>query len=319
MANAYTNDVHEFWGDRAWPDDDQIRGFTFLARAALDIGQALFRDEWLGSEPYLSLPPRALPKLPSVPLRLTTFPRSAPPSEPPAARAEDAIAAPDGPWWRSEYLGAGLALPEPKTIERDEAAERMLTEARLRWDEVMRATVFFLNSKRLQASWRGLYGGAFFDIPDTDWNTESLIAQRRFVLCRMHPQQAFTGPLDGPVFIYVSTASLRTLLAELNACHPSNQAIEAPTPADDSGHDVQLDAPRYAEFRAALIAKMQDDPDRAKPENRHLDKAGVRRWAKTEFGLSFDHTDAERSVIMRSVEFAHGWNKGGRPRKTVGQ
>lgn len=315
MANKYTNDLHEFWQDRAWPDDDRYRGFTFLARAMLDIGHALFRDYWTGGEPYLSLNPRPLPlPLPS-PMSLPTIPgplRLSPNSVRPRALAADAKAEPDdGPWWNNGSLA-------PKIIERNPEADRILLEARGRWGDVMEATTFFLNRGRLESAWRGLYGGAFTALADTDWNSEIEIIRRRFQLCRITPsrEQAFTGPPDGPAFIYIKTDSLQSLLAALNTAHPSQRADDAtaidaepvePTAPALSGHEA---------FRLALIAKMRDDPHREKPENWHLTKDGVRRWAKEEFGLGWDDTDAERKVIMHSsLGFEHTWNKPGPPKK----
>lgn len=314
MANIYTNDAHEFWRDRAWPDDDQIRGYTFLARAMLDIGHALFRDKWTGAEPFLSLAPRPLPAISMRPV-------IPPPLVPTAALAQDAKEAPDdGPWWRKDGIGL-TPSPSPKTIERDIEAENALAEARARWDEVMAATAYFFNASHLDCAWRGLFGGGFRPVPDTDWNTERHISWRRFLLCRMNHQQAFSIAADGPVFIYVTTASLKALIDKLCAVHPeateAQEAEPAPVEVPESEGATEGNAPRYVEFRAALRARVVADPYRLAPENRLMNKQGVRQWGKAEFGLSQDTVDVERSEVWQALAsegVEHVWNKGGRPK-----
>lgn len=239
MANIYTNDPHEFWGDGAWPSDDPMRGYTFLARAMLDIGRVLFRDEWIGTEPYLSLTPRALPRpFPSIPqpLRLPILLE---------AKAEDAKAAPDEPWWKGEF-GTSLAAPEPRVIERDEEGDRMLAEARARWDRVMDETARSLNASGLKSAWRPLLGGAYYDIPDTDWNSENPFVSwaPRFLLCRIDPRRTFTNQPAGPAFIYVRTASLQEFLAQHGQPHAA--ALPAPPAPVVKSPSGQSDQTRFA-------------------------------------------------------------------------
>ena len=77
-------------------------------------------------------------------------------------------------------------------------------------------------------------------------------------------------------------------------------------------------APRYDEFREAMIARIKDDPQKTKPENARMTKPAVKRWAADEFGLSGEATEAERASIMRALRgFPHVWDKGGRPRRAV--
>ena len=129
---------------------------------------------------------------------------------------------PNIPWWRASSLG-GLGSPaSPAVIDHDEEALATLVAAQSRWGQVMDATSLYLNAGLLAGNWRGLYGGAYLEIPPTHWNTEEEINRRRFLLCRMDPRPefAFTGRLDGPGFIYVTTQSLRAVIDLLNRNHP---------------------------------------------------------------------------------------------------
>ena len=251
--NIYTNDPHEFWSERPWPKDDNRRGFIFLARAMVDIGQAMFPEDWLGHEPYLSLTPRplpALPQIPKIPLPLVVAPRIDQPTE---AKAEDAEAEPAGPWW----AGGTLLAPPPeavRTIERDEKAERILKGARDRWDKVMDSTLDALDSGELVSSWRSIYGGPYFDLPDTHWNMEDRqISWRRFVLCRMDPRLefAFTGPLDGPGFIFLKAATLAKLMGRLNGDTATAASAEV---LSGIGGPSDAESPDHAQTRIALAA-----------------------------------------------------------------
>ena len=318
MANIYTNDQHEFWGDRAWPNDDPVRGYTFLARAMLKIGGALFRDEWIGTEPYLSLSPRALPILPEIPKPLLRLPAQ------PEAKAEDAKAAPDdGPWWRRDFLASTTIAPAPLAIERDEEGERILAQARARWDEVMDITVRCLNGGRLKSAWRGLLGGAYYEIPDTDWNSENPFYSwaPRFLLCRIDPRRSFTTEAAGPAFIYVSTETLQDLLAALDRCHPegplcATQPPEASHVPSEILEDGGKPKPKVKAFKDAFEAMI-----RANPNEKKMNREAGAAWAQADFNLGPTQYRTAREFVfskLRDEGFEHVYDQSGAPRKERG-
>jgi hypothetical protein len=159
-----------FWRDPSrWPRD--TASHVFLARAAHEMGKALFRADWTGGEPCVEL-------MQSIPVEGSS---------------------------RRQHSVKKLWAEIHSTIAQDRKDKGPALE---RFSKVQEQIIQFAEAEKLIAALRPIAGGDPVTVPRSWWNSERLSV--RFDYCQMNPKKPFDIGIAGDDYqwIFVTRVSL---------------------------------------------------------------------------------------------------------------
>jgi hypothetical protein len=292
----------DFWRDqKAWPKDSPE--MIFLARAADQIGLALFEAEWTGEE-CLAEP------MPSIRfddtrtlnnILATQFPQFG------RKRYSGSMAPrPISPIGRPENASANLDPPDFKfTADERQCADQFIEQHNAkaaldldRFRKMQDKFAEFALSGKLRTSYRGIAGGEFEVMPAIWWNTERI--QQRFEVCRIDPTTPFAVGSSGPrSWIFVSRTDLEEAIRSI-------KRERAPQQEATQGGETQCQKWLEQEFS-------QESPDRHKP------KGDFQAIAVNKFAISNNGFDRAWIKAVNAAEQLWRFKSGAKPKQRHGE
>ena len=251
-------------------------GYVFLPRAMLEIGKALFPDEWTGKEPttpiFFPLPKVSVLASPNVKRDVHSLLRAERPdfARPPLdalPRRPDIVCLP--------HLHRAQGRPIVTFTEDEWAAARKIFQkredvarpARRRYAKVCETVASACRSGDLVSALRPHNGGDAVEMRPSLWNTEGAALAHRFECFSLDPSEPFSGGLaNREAWICVARNGLDALLAlnwEAWICVTRNSLdalLASFRPSHTSTVKSESDATRH------LAERLKQDPDLKKPD-----------------------------------------------------
>ena len=242
--------LHSLWHTPSkWISDPF--GYVFLPRAMLEIGGALFPNEWAGEEPVISLAlePGVIALLHSgVSLewveikkaqqeaeRIAEWQRQEAERKRQEAVAKAKRAAPVFPSRRRSLddpvKAAARAYAKAASSPRVKV-HRVWEDAQFnaaqRYASVCAEVARGCRNGKLISGCRPKEGGSVMTIPNVSWNTEGFALQKRFAGFSLDPSRPFlAGGTNNEAWICISRDSLDTFIARLGSTHASTVRDES--------------------------------------------------------------------------------------------
>jgi hypothetical protein len=262
----------EFWGTpEKWPLDSADH--VFLARTIDLFGSSLFGKEWTGKETTAERPASNV-RLLSDDLYVNNLIATHVPSSgrkyfepPPASRAFLPVIDASG---AVVDLNQNQNLPD-FNISPDEFHTAYLIAQRLneenkpsidRLERVQKEIARLALLEVIITAYRRLEGGDQVVIPRNWWNTEKL--QGRFSSCQIEPSAPFNNQVSCSAWIYVSRASLKTLVSRephLDTVKDKSEGKRGRRKG--AGSFEKLDRPILEEMRTTLRSGEFASPEEA--------------------------------------------------------
>jgi hypothetical protein len=208
--------VFLFWTrPEKWP---KVAGYVFLAKAALALGQAMFRT-WTDLDPVIE------PLNPSL-----------------LGRSDQAARAITAEWWHRREALEEMMGPERTAVALTAAAR---AESRSHFIEVQQKIAELAVTGVLKTSMRPVPGGELTEVPAHWWRTENEYLAARFARCRLYPGQPFSKTMEindrYDFYIFVSEQSLKTALARISSAPEGTEGGAAIYKTGLAGHPTSID------------------------------------------------------------------------------